>query len=196
MDNANESHIGAVRADGTEKPEADVSYDFGAFMEGIRDMFTGRKLEETAVIFPYSNDFSNRKLAFEATTKATRALAYELNVPFRAVGEYDLSSLRNHPVKFIILPSAHNVDDQAFAELMDIVKETGATLLLTGPIGLDAYWHQVDRMTEELGERKLANVRREESLRIGDRAWSASYGHRKIAELSKEIPAGRRGETG
>lgn len=189
MDNANESHIGAVRADGTEKPEADVSYDFGAFMEGIRDMFKGRKLEETAVIFPYSNDFSNRKLAFEATTKATRALAYELNVPFRAVGEYDLSSLRNHLVKFIILPSAHNVDDQAFAELMDIVKETGATLLLTGPIGLDAYWHQVDRMSEELGERKLANVRREESLRIGDRTWSASYGHRKIAELSKEIPA-------
>ena len=98
-------------------------------------------------------------------------------------------------MKFIILPSAHNVDDQAFAELMDIVKETGATPLLTGPIGLDAYWHQVDRMTEELGERKLANVRREESLRIGDRAWSASYGHRKIAELSKEIPAGG-GETG
>ena len=29
MDNANESHIGALRADGTEKPEADVSYDFG-----------------------------------------------------------------------------------------------------------------------------------------------------------------------
>lgn len=190
MDNANESHIGAVRADGTEKPEADVSYDFGAFMEGIRDLFAGRKLEETAVIFPYSNDFSNRKLAFEATTKATRALAYELNVPFRAVGEYDLSSLRSNPAKFIILPSAHNVDDQAFAELITIVEETGATLLLTGPIGLDAYWHPVDRMTAELGERKLANVRREESLRLGDRAWPVSYGHRKIAELSKEIPAG------
>lgn len=190
MDNANESHIGAVRADGTEKPEADVSYDFGAFMEGIRDLFAGRKLEETAVIFPYSNDFSNRKLAFEATTKATRALAYELNVPFRAVGEYDLSSLRSNPAKFIILPSAYNVDDQAFAELITIVEETGATLLLTGPIGLDAYWHPVDRMTAELGERKLANVRREESLRLGDRAWPVSYGHRKIAELSKEIPAG------
>ncbi|WP_456289762.1 beta-galactosidase [Paenibacillus sp. AK002] len=190
MDNANESHIGAVRADGTEKPEADVSYDFGSFMEGIRDLFAGRKLEETAVIFPYSNDFSNRKLAFEATTKATRALAYELNVPFRAVGEYDLSSLRSNPAKFIILPSAHNVDDQAFAELITIVEETGATLLLTGPIGLDAYWHPVDRMAAELGERKLANVRREESLRLGDRAWPVSYGHRKIAELSKEIPAG------
>ncbi|KOR88480.1 beta-galactosidase [Paenibacillus solani] len=190
MDNANESHIGAVRADGTEKPEADVSYDFGTFMEEIRDIFKGRKLEETAVIFPYSNDFSNRKLAFEATTKATRALAYELNVPFRAVGEYDLSSLRSNPVKFIILPSAHNVDDQAFAELIEIVKETGATLLLTGPISIDAYWHQVDRLSEQLGERKLANVRREESVRIGDLTFSASYGHRKIAELSKEIPTG------
>ena len=42
MDNANESHIGALRADGTEKPEADVSYDFGQFMERIRDLFEDR----------------------------------------------------------------------------------------------------------------------------------------------------------
>lgn len=189
MDNANESHIGALRADGTEKPEADVSYDFGAFMAGIRDLFTGRKLEETAVVFPYSNDFSNRKLAFEATTKATRALAYELNAPFRAVGEYDLSSLQDQPVKLIILPSAHNVEDQAFDELIDIVKSTGATLLVTGPIGLDAYWHPVNRLADELGVRELANVRREESVRIGDRLMAVSYGHRKIAELAKEVPA-------
>lgn len=189
MDNANESHIGAVRADGTEKPEADVSYDFGSFMESIRDLFQGRKLEETAVIFPYSNDFSNRKLAFEATTKATRALAYELNVPFRGVGEYDLSSLRRDPAKLIILPSAHNVDDSAFADLIDIVKETGATLLLTGPLSLDAYWRPVSRLVGELGNRQLHNVRREEALRIGEETVQVSYGHRKIAELCKEVPA-------
>ena len=53
MDNANESHIGALRADGTEKPEADVSYRFGSFMEGIRDLFRERELEDVAVVFPY-----------------------------------------------------------------------------------------------------------------------------------------------
>src|SRR5699024_11512631 len=82
MKNINESNIGAIRADGTEKPETDVSYDFGAFMDKIRDLFHNRELEDVAVIFPYSSDFSNRSLAYEVTTKLTRTLAYEMNVPF------------------------------------------------------------------------------------------------------------------
>src|SRR5699024_4148976 len=76
MNHINESNIGAIRADGTEKPETNVSYDFGAFMHEIRDLFQGRKLEEMGIIFPYSNDFSNRQLAYAATTKLTRVLAY------------------------------------------------------------------------------------------------------------------------
>ncbi|QCT02307.1 glycoside hydrolase family protein [Paenibacillus algicola] len=196
MDNANESHIGAVRADGTEKPEADVSYDFGVFMNGIRDLFKGRELEEGAVVFPYSNDFSNRKLAIEATTTATRVLAYELNMPFRAVGEYDLSSLRKQPVKWILLPSAHNLDDQAFAELVSIVEETGAVLLLTGPLSLDAYWRQVGRLENELGQAKMVNVRREEALEIGNTVYPVSYGSRKIAQVSKEVRSGGKLDQG
>src|SRR5699024_8292148 len=46
MNNVNESNIGALRADGTEKPETNVSYDFGEFMGGIHDLFTDRELEE------------------------------------------------------------------------------------------------------------------------------------------------------
>lgn len=187
MDNANESHIGALRADGTEKPEADVSYDFGRFMEEIRDLFRERELEDTAVVFPYSNDFSNRKLAFDATTKAARVLAYELNKPFRGASEYHLDELEANPAKLVIVPSAHNIDDAAFDQLLGLVDRTGATLLLTGPTSLDAYWRPVQRHTELLGSRKLANVRREEQLRIGDRVLPVSYGNRRIAEVWKEI---------
>ncbi|MBB6673123.1 beta-galactosidase [Cohnella nanjingensis] len=189
MDNANESHIGALRADGTEKPEADVSYDFGAFMAQSRDLFRGRALEDVAVVFPYSNDFSNRKLAFDATTRATRVLGYELNVPFRGVSEYNLDALEADPAKLIVLPSAHNVDDAAFARLLDIVSRTGATLLLTGPAGIDAYWRHGTRLADVLGARKLVNVVREERLAIGDRVYPVSYGHRRIAEVMKEVPA-------
>ncbi|WP_138755113.1 alpha-amylase family protein [Paenibacillus sinopodophylli] len=186
MDNANESHIGALRADGTEKPEADVSYDFGAFMAEIRDLFVGRELEDTVVVFPYSNDFSNRKLAFDATTKATRVLAYELNKPFRGVGEYHLDELEATPVKLVILPSAHNMDDAALTQLLGYIERTGATLLLTGPTSLDAYWRPVERHSELFGERELVNVRREELLHIGNRLLPVSYGSRKIAEVWKE----------
>lgn len=187
MDNANESHIGALRADGTEKPEAEVSRDFGRFMEEIRDLFHDRELEDTAVIFPYSNDFSNRKLAFDATTKAARVLAYELKQPFRAVGEYHLDALETHPAKLIILPSAHNVDDAAYKRLLGIVRKTGAVLLITGPTGIDAYWRPNGRLAGLLGHRELANVQREEQLIIDDRTWPVSFGARRIAELFKEV---------
>ncbi|QGQ99737.1 glycoside hydrolase [Paenibacillus psychroresistens] len=187
MDNANESHIGALRADGTEKPEANVSYDFGRFMAEIRDLFSERKLEDIAVVFPYSNDFSNRKLAFEATTSLTRIMSYEMKIPFRAVGEYHLESLSIDPPKLIILPSAHNFADTALADLLEVVKQTGATLLMTGPAGIDAYWRPTDRLTEVLGMRKLANVRREEILDIQGDSMPLSYGGRKIAQISKEV---------
>lgn len=188
MDNANESHIGALRADGTEKPEADVSYDFGQFMEGIRDVFGDRKLEEVAVVFPYSNDFSNRKLAFEATTRLTRILAYELNIPFRGASEYHLEDLRENPAKLILLPSAHNFDDAAMDQLIRIAEDTGAVLLATGPLGIDAYWRPTGRLSELLGKHELRNVRREEALVLLDQALPVSFGHRRIAEVATEVP--------
>jgi len=186
MDNANESHIGALRADGTEKPEADVSYRFGSFMGEIRGLFRDRELEDVAVIFPYSNDFSNRKLAFDATTRLTRVLGYELNVPFRGVSEYHLDELEAAPAKLIIVPSAHNIDDKAFDGLLAYVARTGATLLFTGPLGIDAYWRRTERLAGAFGPRELSNVVREERLAIGDTSYPVSYGHRRIAELFKE----------
>ncbi|QHT58969.1 glycoside hydrolase [Paenibacillus lycopersici] len=186
MDNANESHIGALRADGTEKPEADVSYRFGSFMEQIRDLFRERELEDVAVVFPYSNDFSNRKLAFDATTRLTRILGYELKVPFRGVSEYHLDVLDAAPAKLIIVPSAHNFADEAFAQLLDIVGRTGATLLFTGPLGLDAYWRSADRLADAFGKRVLGNVVREERMALGGQAYPVSYGQRRIAQLAKE----------
>ncbi|MEK4451047.1 beta-galactosidase [Paenibacillus sp. FSL L8-0506] len=186
MDNANESHIGALRADGTEKPEAGVSYDFGKFIEGIRDIFGDRKLEEIAVVFPYSNDFSNRKLAFAATTELTRILSYELKMSFRGASEYHLDDLEKNPAKLIILPSAHNFADAAMERLLHIVEETGAVLLATGPLGIDAYWRSSDRLSDILGKRELRNVRREEVLMLQGQVLPVSFGHRRIAEVTKE----------
>ncbi|MWV46187.1 glycoside hydrolase [Paenibacillus sp. HJL G12] len=200
MDNANESHIGALRADGTEKSEADVSYDFGSFIGRTRDLFVDRQLEDVVAIFPYSNDFSNRKLAFEATTRLTRILSYELKVPFRAIGEYQIDDLRQDaPPKLILLPSAHNIADEAFELLIDYIRESGSTLLVTGPIGIDAYWHQTSRLENELGRfedgtRMLSNVVREEVLDLDGQQLPVSFGNRKIAQVMKEVFGGISGE--
>ncbi|WP_130859556.1 beta-galactosidase [Gracilibacillus phocaeensis] len=190
MNNINESNIGALRADGSEKPEADVSYDFGSFIGQISDLFEDRGLEEIIAIFPYSNDFSNRKFAFDATTKLTRVLAYDMNIPFRAMSEYQLEALRLQAPRLIIVPSAHNFSRQARNQLIDYVKESGAVLLWTGPIGLDEYWQHEHILQKELGEHRLANILREELLTINGIEYPVSFGDRRIGELYKEEVAG------
>ncbi|MFC5470532.1 beta-galactosidase [Cohnella suwonensis] len=190
MDNANESHIGALRADGTEKPEALVSYDFGRFIGEIRDLFAERRLEDVAVVFPYANDFSNRRFAYEATTKLTRALSYGLKTPFRAVSPYKLGVLKRNPAKLIALPSPYNVEEETLRELLAIAETTGATLLVTGPLGIDEYWRWTDRFKELAGSRRLVNASREERLVIGETPFPVSFGDSKIAEIAKETPTG------
>lgn len=186
MNNTNESNIGALRADGTQKPEADVSYNFGKFIGKIRDLFVGRRLEEVAVVFPYSNDFSNRKFAFDATTKLTRVLAYQMNVPFRAMGEYHLEALEEQTPKLLIVPSAHNFSKEAAGKIFHYVKKTGATLLWTGPLGVDEYWNHSQKLTEQLGDYQLSNVVREEMLTIDGIHYPVSFGDRRIGEVNKE----------
>jgi hypothetical protein len=190
MDNVNESHIGALRADGTEKPEADVSYDFGAFMKEIGHLFVDRKLEETVAIFPFSNDLSNRSFAGDATAKFTRTLAYRMNVPFRAMGEYHLSALaEQEKPKLIAVPSAHNLSGEALDALVSHVQVNGGVLLLTGPVSLDEYWRPVNRAGELVGATKLANVRREETLLAGGQTLPVSFGGDGITKLNKELLA-------
>lgn len=186
MNNINESNIGAIRADGTAKPEADVSYDFGRFIGQLYDLFEGRQLEETAVIFPYSNDFSNRRFACEGTAALTRVLAYDLNVPFRALGEYHLDALKGAPPKLIIVPSAHNFSDEAMQKLVAHIEQYGGTLLVTGPISLDAYWYPSERLEKLIGSTRYGNVLREEHLRIGGEEYPVSFGQRRIAEVVKQ----------
>ncbi|CDN44703.1 MULTISPECIES: beta-galactosidase [unclassified Paenibacillus] len=189
MHNINESHIGALRADGTEKPEADVSYDFGRFIREAGHLFEDRKLEEVAVVYPYSNDFSNRSLAEDITSRLTRSLAHRMNVPFRSLGEYDLHVLKDaayEQPKLILMPSAHALSDEAFRDLTRWAETTGGTLLVTGPLNLDAYWHRSSRAEALTGPAVLANIRREEALELDGELLQIGFAGDAIAKLNKQ----------
>ncbi len=190
MNNINESNIGAIRADGTEKPETNVSYDFGAFVEQTRDLFEERELEDIAVIFPYSNDFSNRKLAQDATMKLTRTLAYDMNVPFRALSEYHLEALKTDPPKLVVIPSAHNFSCKALDTILGAVKEQGISLLFTGPVNLDEYWQHTGRLETIIGKTQVGNITREELLGLNGQQYPVSFGGERIAEVLKEKVVG------
>lgn len=195
MNNINESNIGAIRADGTEKPETNVSYDFGAFVNETRDLFHDRALEDIAVVFPYSNDFSNRKLALDATTKLTRTLAYEMNLPFRAISEYHLDVLEKDAPKLIVVPSAHNFSNEALQIILKNVQEKGMTLLFTGPINIDEYWNETKRMDNVIGATRIENILREELLEIQAKQYPVSFGGERIADTKKELLTAGNTET-
>src|SRR5699024_2123387 len=182
MNNINESNIGAIRADGTEKPETDVSYNFGSFIADTKDIFQNRQLEEVAVVFPYSNDFSNRKLAYDGTTKLTRTIIYEMIVPFRGLSEYHIYDLTNEVPKLVIIPSPHNFDTTAFETILEVVEKQGCTALFTGPVHLDEYWHETNRANKLFGSLTLSNVKRESILEIENKTLPVSFGGEKIAD--------------
>jgi hypothetical protein len=60
-------------------------------------LIKGRKLEEICVVYPYSNDFSTRSSAKEATSRGARVLSYHLKSGVRGLGEYHLDALKSDP---------------------------------------------------------------------------------------------------
>lgn len=196
MDNINESNIGAIRSDQTEKLEADVSYDFGEFISQSSDLFQERVLEEVVVVYPFSNDFSNRDFAFSATAKAARLLHYDLRTPIRGISEYHLDDLKEAPPKLIIVPSPHNFKTEAYEKLVDFVEEYGGTILWTGPLNLDEYWRFRPR-AQLWGETSPKNILREERLLVdnqshsvlflSDQQASVTFGKNRLGELEKEV---------
>lgn len=187
MNDVNEVNIGALRADGTQKPEADVSYDFGQFMANSRDIFVHRQLEDTVVVYPYANDFSNRSMAFQATTQLTRILLHHMKIPFRALGEFHLGPLKTLPPKLIIVPSAHHFSRDAREMLLNHVSQHGGVLLWTGPLHRDEYWDPIPPIHPSILSVSLGNVLREESLTINGRKLRVPFPNSRIAQVNKEM---------
>lgn len=185
MDNVNEVNIGAIRADGTQKLETDVSYDFGRFIKNTGWLFKGRKEEDIAVIYPYANDFSVRDYSPSSTKRLTRVLGYNMGIPFRAYGEYHLEALKNE--KLIILPSPRTIIEKAWEKVIERVRE-GSILLITGPFSSDEYWNRVEERSDELKmSTVIKNINREEFLEINGSSYKASFGYNKITWIDKEV---------
>jgi len=79
MTEANESPIGALRTDGSEKPEATVMRDFARFARSAQDHLRNPQQPSVAIVTSQAAQFSILgDLQLEAQHKAVRALAYSL----------------------------------------------------------------------------------------------------------------------
>ena len=144
MANDNEVPIGAVRPDGTEKPEARVLAGYAAFVNRSPQSFT--HIEPPAVTMVTSQTLLYSilgGLGLETQKKALRAMAYYDHTPLRMLPENRLEDLG--APKLVFLPSPQGLTDAAWAQLMAYV-EQGGTLLVTGPVNRDEHWQPVDRM--------------------------------------------------
>jgi hypothetical protein len=144
MRDDNEVVIGAVRADGTEKPEAEVLRKFAAFAAKASGSLS--QPEDPAVTIVTSQAFQYSALnwlALEAQTKAVRALHSYCRVPGAVLAENQLARLGNP--RLVILPSPHALNEESWQALVKYV-EGGGTLLITGSPERDAQWRATKRL--------------------------------------------------
>lgn len=143
MANDNEIPIGAVRPDGTEKPEVPVLSGMAHFAAQHPESFTGMEPPDVTVVMSQAMLYGHWNMATEMLKKSVRALAYYDHQPLRMLPENRIAEL-GQP-KLVILPSAQALTQKAWEQLLKYVDD-GGHLLVTGPVDYDEHWQKVDRL--------------------------------------------------
>jgi hypothetical protein len=148
MTEANESPIGALRADSTEKPEATVMRDFASFAKSLHSHLLNPRQPSIAVVTSQAAQFSVlADLQLEAQQKAVRVLAYELHITPYVIAENQIARLGSP--QLVILPSPQSLNESTWQSLLAYVK-AGGNLLINGPVSRNEHWQFRDR-AQDLG---------------------------------------------
>jgi hypothetical protein len=144
MRSQQEVTIGAVRPDGTEKPEAQVLEAYAKFARKIQAHLSEPRSEEVAILTSQAEQYSVlAPQAADAQHRAVRALNYQCHIPARVVTENHVGEIKGS--KLTVLPSAQVLRDATWEVLMAYVSE-GGNLLLTGPVERDENWQLRNRL--------------------------------------------------
>jgi len=167
--------IGAVRPDGTEKPEAEILRRFARFADSARDHMRDPEMPEVAIVTSQALQYSVLgNVAIEAQQRAVRTLEYQLHRPTYVVAENNLASLGDP--KLVILPAPQALSDAAWQQLIDYVR-SGGNLVITGPVERDDRWRPTSRL-RDLGIEAIARplVSRGGSIEIDGSDFPIEFG--------------------
>lgn len=143
MTESNETPIGAIRTDYTEKPEATLLRDFAQFAPRLGEHLHDPQLPPVAIITSQAAQYSVlADFQLEAQRRAVRALCYSVRTPAYVIAENQIEQLGSP--KLAILPSPQALGEEAWSRLLKYV-EAGGNLLITGPVNRDEHWQIVDR---------------------------------------------------
>ncbi len=174
MDDDNEVAIGALRPDGSEKPEAEVLRRFARFAREAGGYFDHPSRAQVAIVTSQPFQYSAlNPLAIEAQQKAVRALEYSCHIPGRMVAENQIGGLGDP--KLAILPSPMALGDAAWQALLNYVR-SGGNLLITGSVDRNSEWKIVDRLSPlGLAARPAHLLFHQANLAVGNESIPLSF---------------------
>ena len=175
MTESNETPIGAVRTDFTEKPEAGLLRDFAKFAPLLREHLRDPKAPAIAIITSQATQYSAlADFQLEAQRRAVRALAYRDHFSFSIVAENQIGKLGSPTLA--ILPSPQALGEPTWNALLKYV-DAGGNLLITGPVDRDEHWQIVDRARQVgLSGQNEPLVFHNAELRLGNHAVPLAFG--------------------
>jgi len=178
MTESNETPIGAIRTDGTEKPEATVMEAYAAFAKSLEGHLRNPQQPSIAVVTSQAAQFSVMgDLQLEAQRKAVRALAYYSRLTAYALAENQIGKLGTP--KLAILPSPQALADTTWKALLAYVSG-GGHLLITGPLDRDEHWQVMPRAASaNLDAHAEPLTYRNAAIQLGDRSIPLSFDQQK-----------------
>ena len=200
MTESNETPIGAVRTDYTEKPEASVLRAFAQFAPSLQEHLRDPQQPSIVIITSQAAQYSVLSdFQLEAQRRAVRAVAYDVHLPAYIIPENQIGKLGSP--KLAILPSPQALGEPAWRALLHYV-DAGGSLLITGPVDRDEHWQVVSRARDLALQAHVEPLTyHAATVRLGDRSLALTYGQPQQNWLDslrfedgatfKEIPHGK-----
>ena len=200
MTESNETPIGAVRTDYTEKPEASLLRAYAQFAPSLHEHLRDPQLPSIAIVTSQAAQYSAlADFQLAAQQRAVRALAYDAHLPAYVIAENQIDKLGSP--KLAILPSPQALGGAAWRALLKYV-DAGGNLLITGPVDRDQHWQIVHRAADlGLPAHVEPLTYHSATIRLRDRSLALAFGQQQQNWLDslrfddgntfKEIPHGK-----
>jgi hypothetical protein len=179
----NETCIGALRTDGTEKPEADVLRRFAGFSKSLAEHMRNPQQPSIAIVTSQAAEYSVQSaLQLEAQRTAIRALSYDSRLATYVIAENQIARLGSP--QLVVLPSPQALTDKAWSALLKYVSD-GGNLLVTGAVDSDEHWHSTSRIAAlNLDAQAEPLTYHVATLRLGDHTIPLSFDQEKQSLLT------------
>ncbi len=145
----NESVIGIFRPDGTAKKEIETIRKFSDFFTKAAGVLKDFDTAEVIIVIPHTKIFSGRKNGDLSTKRIVRALTDHFGITPLLLSEFRITYDRVKNSRFIIVPSAEFLDDNAIAVLNSAAR-SGIKILFTGSLEGNSYG-EISKMLLDTG---------------------------------------------